>query len=67
MEDKKIDDIINMLDGFVADGGGHMNVAVDGADANTKSVETMNSNCRNSKMACMVPTMHEGLDEHLEE
>ncbi|MGN0161148.1 MAG: hypothetical protein ACI4AQ_07170 [Lachnospiraceae bacterium] len=67
MEDNKIDDIINMLDNFTENGGGHMNVAVDGKDANQKTVETTNSNCCNSNMACMVPTMHEGLDEHLEE
>lgn len=63
MDNNKIDDIINMLDNFTSNGGGHMNVAVDSEAANIKTVETTNSNCCNKNMACMVPTMHVGIDD----
>lgn len=60
--DKKIDDIVDMLDNFMGNGGGHMNVTIaDETDA--KTVETTNSNCCNKNMACMVPTMHQGIDD----
>lgn len=63
MADQKVDDIINMLDNFTSNGGGHMNVAVDGNQTDAKTVETTNSNCCNKNMACMVPTMHVGIDD----
>ncbi len=63
MEDNKIDDIVNMLDNFILNGGGHMNVTQNESDTNVKTVETTNSNCCNKNMACMVPTLHEGIDE----
>lgn len=61
--DENIDDLINMLDNFTENGGGHMNVAVDSKQSNIKTVETTNSNICNKNMACMVPTMHVGIDD----
>lgn len=63
MEDNKIDDLVNMLDNFIQNGGGHMNVAQNEQNTDVKIVETTNSNCCNKNMACMVPTLHEGIDE----
>ena len=63
MDDNRIDDIVNMLDKFTANDGGHMNVVVGSEDTDIKTVETTNSNCCNKNMACMVPTMHVGIDD----
>ena len=61
-DEKKIDDIVAMLDAFVSGGGGHMNIrtASDGtvsADTTTsKTVTTMNSlDCAAGNLACNVP------------
>ena len=68
-DEKKIDDIVAMLDAFVSGGGGHMNiradkegnVSTDGATA--KTVTTMNSlDCAAGNLACRVPTLFEGMD-----
>lgn len=61
---KKIDDVLSMIEGFMSQGGGHMNVEVDSQDESLeKHVVTMNSNeCAGQNMACKVPTLHEGLD-----
>lgn len=63
-EDKKIDDVIAMIDNFMAGGGGHMNIASGDVDGdNVKKVVTTNSlECASGNMACKVPTLHEGLD-----
>lgn len=70
MEDKKIDDIVSMIDQFMADNGGHMNVTVDTkGNVNTeetyaKTVTKMNSmDCAAGDLACKVPTLFEGLDD----
>ncbi|HIR52258.1 MAG TPA: hypothetical protein IAB39_02480 [Candidatus Onthovicinus excrementipullorum] len=59
-----IDDLVNTIDQFMAKGGGHMNVTVDGdSQVRVKSVETTNSVvCQGNNMACCTPTLHEGLD-----
>ncbi|MCR5737704.1 MAG: hypothetical protein K6G64_08655 [Eubacterium sp.] len=57
MEDKRIDEIIAMLDGSVKKGDGHINVTVD----DTKETEQTISRgcCDNSDnpTACSVPTL----------
>jgi hypothetical protein len=67
--EKQIDDIVSMLDQFMAGNGGHMNIHVkeDGtikADKTTaKTITTMNcTDCAAGNMACSVPTLFEGLD-----
>ena len=68
MENKNVDDLIAMIDGFMAAGGGHMNVRVEedgGVHTDTASVKitTMNSlDCAGGNMACKVPTLFEGMD-----
>lgn len=69
MDDKQIDDIVSMIDQFMAGNGGHMNVTVD-SDGNVNTEETlsktvtqMNStDCAGGDLACGVPTLFEGLD-----
>lgn len=68
-KEKQIDDIVSMLDQFMAGNGGHMNIRVseDGtvnADKTmAKSVTTMKSmDCAAGDLACRVPTLFEGMD-----
>lgn len=58
------DDIVAMLDRFMAKGGGHMNVDVNALGTDTeRQVQEANSNeCNANNMACQVPTLHVGLD-----
>ncbi len=66
MDNKKIDDIVSLLDGFVENGGGHMDIEVKDNDVRVtkRQIKTTNSlECANKRnMACSVPTLHEGLD-----
>ncbi|SEV81886.1 hypothetical protein SAMN05421659_10150 [[Clostridium] fimetarium] len=63
--EKNIDDIVSMIDQFMAGNGGHLNVSV--ADASNidlqKTTQTTNSlECAAGNLACNVPTLHNGLD-----
>ena len=63
--EKKIDDIVSMIDQFMGSNGGHLNVSV--ADANNadlqKTTRTTNTlECAAGNLACNVPTLHNGLD-----
>lgn len=63
--EKKIDDIVSMIDQFMEGKGGHLNVSID--DANNldlqKTTQTTNTlECANGNLACRVPTLHDGLD-----
>lgn len=65
MNDNKIDDIVAMLDQFMSEKGGHMNITVDpnGTIHAEKTVQKTNSlECAPGNMACKVPTLFEGLD-----
>ncbi len=63
--DKRIDDIIAMLDGFTTKNGGHMNIEVNSNDINSKKVDTANSlDCSTGDMACKVPTLFEGIEDN---
>lgn len=64
-KDKQADDIINMIDSFMQNGGGHMNVTVkdDGSVSLDKQVKVTNSlECAEGNMACSVPTLFKGMD-----
>lgn len=65
--DKRIDDIIEMLDKFTSQDGGHMNIQVNkNSDVQSKQVENANSlDCGSGNMSCKVPTLFEGLDDNL--
>jgi hypothetical protein len=63
--DKQADDIVNMIDSFMSNGGGHINVTVnnDGEVTLDKKVSVANSlDCAKGDMACSVPTLFEGMD-----
>lgn len=62
------EDIIAMLDHFMAKGGGHMNVDVNDICTNPAKQmrETKSSDCNMKQMACQVPTLHIGLDHEQE-
>lgn len=63
-KDKRIDDIIAMLDGFTTNNGGHMNITVNGNNIE-KQVDIANSlDCSNGDMACKVPTLFEGIEDN---
>lgn len=65
MKDKKIDDIVAMLDQFVTEGGGHMNIKVDKEGDVKKEVRKSDPDCIPDigiDMACQIPNLHEGLD-----
>lgn len=68
--DDNIDDIVAMLDQFMSQNGGHMNIQVtpDGKiqteTTMAKTVTKTNSlECAAGDMACSIPTLFEGLDE----
>ena len=65
ISNSQIDDIVAMLDGFVARGGGHMNIDVsDTVSADEKVTEEMGCvDCSSNPMACSVPTLMEGMDD----
>lgn len=62
----KIDDIVSMIDSFMAGNGGHINVSIDSSDTieSSKNIRKTNSlECAAGNLACQVPTLHEGLDD----
>lgn len=63
--EQKIDDIVSMIDQFMADNGGHLNVSVVDADTSKEDVTIKTTNsleCAAGNLACQVPTLHDGLD-----
>ncbi len=60
-----IDDIVAMLDDMMSKGHGHVNVSVD-LDAVGKKVDTLGcTDCAKGDLACSIPTLHEGIDEYM--
>lgn len=66
MSQSKIDDIVNMIDSFMSNDGGHLNVTVDKAGqvkADSVQVDkTVSLDCAKGDLACQVPTLFEGMD-----
>lgn len=63
MDDKnQIDDLVSMIDNFMAEKGGHMNVTANEAINETTKQTTNSLECAEGDMACKVPTLHQGLD-----
>lgn len=64
-DQKRIEDIIAMLDGSVSNGVGHINLKINEADEQSDSmtVETFKSNdCSGGNQACAVPTLQTSID-----
>ena len=67
MNEKKIDDLVAMIDQFMAGNGGHMNITAENGslqlDTASVKIRTTNSlECAAGNMACQVPTLFEGMD-----
>jgi len=63
--EKKVDEIVSMIDQFMAGSGGHLNISVADADNTSlqKTTQTTNTlECAAGNLACNVPTLHSGLD-----
>lgn len=72
--EKQINDIVSMLDSFMSDNGGHMNIKVskDGTINAQQTMEkkvtvTSSSDCADGNVACRVPTLFEGMDRDEED
>ncbi len=62
-KEQNVDDIIAMLDGFMATGGGHVNLDVNDPNAAEKEVKTYGcSTCGSKLMPCEAPTLMQGMD-----
>lgn len=63
---EQINDIVAMLDQFMNEGGGHMNIKVDETITTDQvQVKTYNSTACQQGMACQVPTIEfEGDDQY---
>ena len=70
MSQSKIDDIVAMIDSFMSNDGGHLNVSVDETgEVNADSVKvdkTVSIDCAKGNLACQVHTLFEGMDEEEE-
>ena len=64
MDDKKVEDLVKMLDSGMAMGVGHVNVDYDESKEESKNVQTMGcTDCSRTPLACSVPTLEDGLDD----
>jgi len=65
MDDKKVEELVKMLDAGMAMGVGHVNVDTDLTSDESTKVQTMGcTDCSRTPLACSVPTLHEGLDDY---
>ena len=65
-QEKQIDDLVSLLDGFMNHGGGHMNVDADTMQKEEVQMNTSQCNeCSTGKWAtaCAVPTFMEEPDD----
>ena len=64
MDDKKVEELVKMLDSGMAMGVGHVNVDYDESKEESKNVQTMGcTDCSRTPLACSVPTLEDGLDD----
>ena len=62
--EKRVEDLVKMLDAGMAMGVGHVNVDYDETKDDTKNVQTMGcTDCSRTPLACSVPTLEDGLDD----
>ena len=54
-EEKKIDDLVAYLDGFMEAGGGHVNVTGEGDTA--RAEEVLATGCASKNAACRIPNL----------
>lgn len=75
-KNKIIDDVIAQLDKSISAGVGHVNIRIDNQNVLLEKVDKTEENlvkeievlgcldCMGNNMACAVPTLMEGLDDH---
>ena len=65
-EDKRINDLVDMLDRLCSDGSGHINVDgsmfEEGGEAEVNT--SVSIDCGTHNMACCVPTIHKDMDDN---
>ena len=65
MDDKRVEDLVKMLDAGMAMGVGHVNVDTDLTSEETATVQTTGcTDCSRTPLACSVPTLQQGLDDY---
>lgn len=62
-EQERINEIIAMLDNFTENGGGHVNLTVEGLEGEVQMENSLSVGCCNAQSACSVPTLHQGIDD----
>ena len=60
--DKRIDELIRLLDEGTVQGVGHVNVACAPDGEPDVKIQTGCADCSAVPLACSIPTLHEGLD-----
>ncbi len=63
MADPRVDDIVAMLDQFIIDGGGHMNIQVEEDGCIKQEVRTNSTECAFGDLACKIPNLEDGVIE----
>ncbi|MCD8132144.1 MAG: hypothetical protein LUE16_12915 [Lachnospiraceae bacterium] len=64
-EQKRIEDLVKMLDEGFANNTGHINVDCDDTVEEAVKVQTMGcTDCSRTPLACSVPTLEQGLDDY---
>jgi hypothetical protein len=59
----KIDELVKMMDNFVENGGGHLEVKVEGSTDTVETKTYKSTDCACGDKACQVPTIHKGIDD----
>ena len=67
MADPRIEYIVSMLDQFIMDGGGHMNIQVEEDGSIKQEIRTNSTDCAAGDLACRIPNLEDGVIDPLEE
>lgn len=59
----KIDELIKMMDDFVDNGGGHLEINVEGSVDVVETKTYKSNDCALGDKACQVPTLHKDIDD----
>ncbi|MCH5185950.1 MAG: hypothetical protein J1F64_07480 [Oscillospiraceae bacterium] len=59
----KIDELVKMMDDFVTNGGGHLEVKAEGDTGTVETTTYKSTDCALGNKACQVPTLHKGIDD----
>lgn len=62
-EEQKAKELVAMLDQLMEQGGGHVTVQVEDAQAPIHVETSKSADCAAGNQACAVPTLHRGIDD----